>query len=206
MNTFVSRVLILTVLILGVLSITTDRTDPDVYLAIGDLFSDANDPGSAVLFYEKAIAMEKTDSALTALGFAYLNNGQTDRAEAAFTGAIELNESNHVALYGLSTIHLDQERYLIAEQEARKATSIEPRRPEYYDVLGLIYANTGMYEEAVQTYQRGIRSTRPSPMLHNGLGYAYSLRGNQSLAQREYEKALKIDPSYEPAKRNLGLT
>lgn len=58
-----------------------------------------------------------------------------------------------------------------------------------------------MYREAVETYREGPDS---SALLHNKTGIAFHQLQNLSLAKKEYERSVKLNPQYSEAINNLG--
>jgi protein O-mannosyl-transferase len=57
--------------------------------------------------------------------------------------------------------------------------------------------------EAIAHYQEAIRITPKDPAPHNNLGVAYYRAGDKAQAIAELEAALRLNPGYEEARRNL---
>ncbi len=57
--------------------------------------------------------------------------------------------------------------------------------------------------EKIELMQQGLRYCPNNPAAHNDLGLAYMRIGNRTAAIQHFRRALQIDPSYEPARRNL---
>ena len=57
------------------------------------------------------------------------------------------------------------------------------------------------YREAIDVYREGAAN---SPLLHNKAGIAYHQLAQFSLAKKEYEQSIKLNPKYAEAINNLG--
>jgi len=57
------------------------------------------------------------------------------------------------------------------------------------------------YREAIDAYTRGLRQ---AAVLYNKMGIAYQSLGDTKAAIEQYEKALKMDPTYSEAVNNIG--
>ena len=66
---------------------------------------------------------------------------------------------------------------------------------------GDVYMARKMYREAIETYALGPKDVA---LTWNKVGIAYHQIGNYSLARKNYEKAVKLDPKYADAINNVG--
>jgi Flp pilus assembly protein TadD len=62
------------------------------------------------------------------------------------------------------------------------------------------------YASAAQDYQAYLAKKPDDAVAHYDLGYAYTALQKPADAQREYEKAIALDPKMAPAYQNLGVT
>ncbi|MEL6458351.1 MAG: tetratricopeptide repeat protein [Cyanobacteria bacterium J06621_15] len=85
---------------------------------------------------------------------------------------------------------------------------------EYYQ-LGSIYSQKKLYNQAVNLFQKAIKSAEALEerdtevedyitLTYNGLGYAYFAQEQYDLAIRNYKEALKRQPEYVTALNNLA--
>ncbi|MCY0899673.1 MAG: tetratricopeptide repeat protein [Firmicutes bacterium] len=80
-----------------------------------------------------------------------------------------------------------------------------PERPEGYNKLGVLCADSGQLEAAEQYFLRALAADgRHAPALTN-LGNIYLERGDVDQAIQHYLLALNHDPDYPPAHRNLSV-
>lgn len=69
----------------------------------------------------------------------------------------------------------------------------------------VIKMQNGNYEEALTGFQNVCSSTKNHPQSYGNLGICYSLLGKKPEALAAYDKALEIDPEYEPALANRAI-
>ncbi len=78
---------------------------------------------------------------------------------------------------------------------------------EYFE-LGSIYLNKRVYAQAINLFQKALKSDdlpeMESALVYNALGFAYFSQEQYDLAIRNYKEALKIDETYVTALNNLG--
>ena len=80
-----------------------------------------------------------------------------------------------------------------------------PDRPEGYNKVGVVLAETGQLEQAEQYFLTALSKDRMhAPSLTN-LGNIFLERGDVDQAIQHYLLALQSDPEYPPAHRNLGV-
>lgn len=94
---------------------------------------------------------------------------------------------------------------LNAEKLFRQLAQDFPDRPEGYNKIGMVFAETGQLNEAEQYFLRALAQDRTyAPALTN-LGNIYLERGQTGEAIQHYMLALQSDPEYPAAHRNLGV-
>ncbi len=80
-----------------------------------------------------------------------------------------------------------------------------PERPEGYNKVGVILADSGRIDDAERYFLTALSKDRQyAPALTN-LGNIYLERGDMEQAVQHYLLALQSDPDYPPAHRNLGV-
>jgi Flp pilus assembly protein TadD len=98
-------------------------------------------------FAQAAIVLERADrlepgkgSILEALGRAYFNSGQTERARGAFEGLLEIDPSAHYAHYAIGQCLKRLGRLDRARTHLRLAVALSPYDPLYTGALGRLPA------------------------------------------------------------------
>ncbi len=90
----------------------------------------------------------------------------------------------------------------------KKLTTDKGTAQEYYE-LGGIYLDKKLYAQAIAMLQKAIKAAEQEgeeniALIYNGLGYAYFAQEQYDLAIRNYKEALKHNPNYITALKNLA--
>ena len=86
----------------------------------------------------------------------------------------------------------------------RESSSLPPVQSLYKSGMGLV--QQGRLDDAIQTFERGIRVDPSNVILLNAIGNTYCLKDNTQQAEAYFLKALSSNPQFTPARRNLGIT
>lgn len=82
-------------------------------------------------------------------------------------------------------------------------------KPDLYwarcNMAGHLMQVPGREDEAIEQFEETIRTNPGFLEAYNGLAIVYAKMGRIQDAKREWEMALKIDPTYDEARNNLGL-
>jgi tetratricopeptide (TPR) repeat protein len=71
--------------------------------------------------------------------------------------------------------------------------------------LGVLYATTKNYDQAVKTWKRYISVTHHSAVGYSNLGFCYELSGDVAEAERAYLTGIERDSDSAPCRVNYGL-
>lgn len=74
----------------------------------------------------------------------------------------------------------------------------------FYNTYGYSLLNQEKYEEAIKYFKKQVELTPENANSYDSLGDGYRAIGNLKEAVNQYQKALDIDPNYEPSKNNLA--
>jgi tetratricopeptide (TPR) repeat protein len=83
-------------------------------------------------------------------------------------------------------------------------TSSFPSGDDAYQA-GMALMQQKRFPEAIRAFQEGLRIQPTNPELLNALGATYSLSGEAKDAMRCFQEALRHDPQFIPAHKNLGI-
>jgi tetratricopeptide (TPR) repeat protein len=152
---------------------------------------------AAIIIPTSALANTRSQQ-LYAKGLVSFQSQQWEEAHGYFTGAIQADPDDALALYyrGLAAARLDRNQEAIADIE--RSLQIRPDlQPAVLD-LGILYLDAGEYESAEQWLKRAyeIPATRFAAALF--LGVAKFRRGDDPAA-REYLSRAAKDPRLRPA-------
>jgi choline-sulfatase len=150
-----------------------------------------------------SLADQRTLEQLKSLGY---TAGFSPR-EFALTGKgidpkdrLEVLRLQHLAVGGESATPLPRRIELL-----RKAVALDPSNPALYSDLGIAYAESGRYEDALQLYLGGLRNGVESPKLYAAIAELYLQAGNKDEAIGYLEKAAQVDPTDLEAQDNLAM-
>jgi tetratricopeptide (TPR) repeat protein len=114
----------------------------------------------------------------TALGVAYLNSGELEKAREALESAMALDEKDYLVHRNLGDVEF-----------AAFSRSKDP----------------GAYERSLAYYQKAVELNPRDPSSRNALGFTYLQGGRPKEAIPHLEKAVELVPDYATAIYNLGL-
>jgi len=96
---------------------------------------------------------------------------------------------------------------VLAEQRERGIRTSAPRYHRKACRRGVQYFDRAYrarnLDRKIDLLKKGLRYCPNNPAAHNDLGVALVLRGDQGAARRHFNRALRLDPGYYPAQRNL---
>ena len=110
-----------------------------------------------------------------------------------------LREALAIALQHHQTGRLDA-----AEQIYRQILVVEPNHSDAIHLLGVLAAQAGNHEAAIEQIGRAIRLQGNVPFYHFNLGEAYRALQRASDAAACYRRTLQLKPDYAEAHSNLG--
>jgi len=96
---------------------------------------------------------------------------------------------------------------VLAEQRKKGAYASAPRYHRRACSRGAQYFDRAYraqnLDRKIHLLRKGLRYCPNNPAAHNDLGVALVLRGDEREARNHFNHALRLDPDYQPARRNL---
>jgi Flp pilus assembly protein TadD len=80
-----------------------------------------------------------------------------------------------------------------------------PEEPNLLHLAGLASADKNAAGAAIDYLKRSLDRHAAQPEVHNNLANIYAQRGNFELAEQHYRQALRLQPNFQNALKNLGL-
>jgi len=93
-----------------------------------------------------------------------------------------------------------------AIEQYRQAIALNHDFIAAYERLGLLLDRLGRFDAAEGVWCEAISRAPDLPSLHNNLGFHFLLQRRYAEAATHFENALMIDPRYDRARINLGIT
>jgi adenylate cyclase len=147
---------------------------------------------------QKAIVLDNTYAeAHATLGILFSMTGKHDKAVAKAEHAIALNPNSAFTHAMLGHTLRFAGRWEEAIPEYKKAIRLNPIPPDqYFFGLGLAYAWTGQYDEAIKWCEKAVRQKPNSFFAHLMMAVIYSLSGREEEARAEGAEVLRINPKF----------
>ncbi|MEE8480364.1 MAG: adenylate/guanylate cyclase domain-containing protein [Desulfobacterales bacterium] len=154
--------------------------------------------GKAIGLIKKAIVLDDTlAEAHGRLGFIYSMIGQYDKAVAEGEKAVALNPNSAMAHVMLGKTLVFDGRWEESIPQYKKAIRLNPIPPNMYLYsLGLSYAYTRQYEEAITWCEKAVRQAPDSLWARIMMTVVYSLSGRDKEARAEATEVLRIQPKF----------
>ncbi len=154
------------------------------------------------------------------LGVIFQLEGNIDKARWFLEKALSINPHYVEAALNLAIVYSDLGEYEKAKEAYEKAKMgarvksgdkrikdnlVKAKLANLHAQIGDIYAGLGLYEDAIQEYQKALKLQPGYADIRNKLGIAYKEVGRFDEAISELQKAIEINPRYVQAYINLGL-
>ena len=163
---------------------------------------------AARFHYEKAIALDTNyNFTLPVVAELALASGDTLSAIHAYERARRLDPGDALTTASLADLYAATGRAVPAEAAYRALTTLDPDNPgaHYGLAFALLQQRRGL--DAKPHLERSLEIDPAQPAALNYLGMIEQATGNPDRARALYEAALRLDPGYEHARRNLaGVT
>ncbi len=130
------------------------------------------------------------------LGYAYLQNAQPDRSEAAFARLFRLKPDTAAAHATAAQMMLKKEFQDQASAEAAQALSLDPNVPRAHFLLGEIAISHGDLDGAIGHLKKEIGLDPGYAMAWYRLGDAYARGENWDLAVPDLQRAIWLNPDF----------
>lgn len=152
----------------------------------------------AMELFQKAIALDDAFAeAYSRLSFLYSMTRQYDKGIAEAEKAVALNPNSATAHFFLGKTLFFAGRSEESIPEYKKAMRLNPIPPGAYSwSLGLSYANTGQYQEAITWCEKAVRQEPNDLLAHIMMTAVYSLSGREAEARAEAAEVHRIQPKF----------
>lgn len=174
--------------------------DREVYVALAQVYSQARRYPDAEAATSQALKLsprkEDQEYARFMLGAIYEREKKYDLAEEQFKNVLTVNPLNAAASNYLGYMLAD--RGVRLEESLRyikTAVQLEPNNGAYLDSLGWAYFKMNRYDLAGPHLEKAAHLISNDPTIHEHLGHLYLRVGKKTLAEEEWERALKTWPT-----------
>jgi putative PEP-CTERM system TPR-repeat lipoprotein len=130
--------------------------------------------------------------------------GEYSKALAFYEKAVKLTPMNSTARFSRAMVQMKTGDVTGGLGTLEEAVSFMGRTTPADEILVLMSLGQGDTERALRAVQNAEARSSDNPIVLNLKGLVYLARGELSLATDSFEKALKTDPQFYPAARNLA--
>lgn len=119
-----------------------------------------------------------------------------------YSHSLATGKANFVTMHNMCSVLTGQKRLAEAEEQCLNAIAAEPRFVDTYNLLGLIHASNGKYQDAVNTFKKAIELDPNNPMSYGNAGVAFTLLEQTDDAEKSFDRAVELyraqgaDPSF----------
>jgi tetratricopeptide (TPR) repeat protein len=176
----------------------------EAHYNLANALTDAGRPREAAEHFRIALrTMRGSADVHNNLGIALMGQGQTTEAIAEFRTAVALDPESAVSHRNLADALSSAKQYDRAIEEFRRAARLDPTGAAAYD-LGSLLLELDRTEEAIDAFRASLQQAPESAQTHNNLGIALGIQGRLDDAIKHFEEALRIQPGFADAERNLA--
>lgn len=140
-----------------------------------------------------------------ALGIAYLEQAQFDKAIPAFRDAAKRAVHWSYPLHNLALSYVETGDYKDAIKSYQQAIKLTPQYGYLPYNLGLVYQRINRRKEAEASYRKAIAISPDLAQPYNALGTLKASEGKKTDAEQNYKTALAKDPKLLAARHNLAI-
>jgi tetratricopeptide (TPR) repeat protein len=132
-------------------------------------------------------------------------NGRYDDAAAKYQDIIDKYPESLYAWSNLGVVRFQQGKLDEALRALQQAVKLSPTDGFSYKNLGIVYYKLDQYEDAIGALNSAKALDPNDANTRNYLGCAESQKGWQEVAEKEFRKAIELDPELGDAHFNLAL-
>lgn len=157
----------------------------------------AGEPDAARQWLEKAVNLGPgNEIARTALAELAIRRGDAKAAIATLEELRKRNEQAVDARLRLAALYFQQRNAKAAGDVVSEILALGKERPEVLNALGLLFLDTGRYEEALSRFQTATALDNANPAYWFNTARAQISLGNNSVAREALDKALALQPNW----------
>ena len=178
----------------------------EVLTELGDLYFTKGDIEKAKKFLYESLNICKTyPKTYYLFSKIYMIENDIEKVENCVDILIQLVPDDFYPYFLKGVILKQKKEFEKAYENFNKANSILKNKNDYNSLLnlGILYREMGKIDEALKLFSRLINMFSDNIDIMNEIGICYAIKGEKEKAKVIWEKILKKNPNYLPAKENL---
>lgn len=179
--------------------------NPSSYYLKGFIYLDGGDTATAVSSFQTAIEVdpEHYDSYVM-LGKIWAK-ANPEYSENYYDQALRIQPTSIEALYNKGMLFQNEERYIEAYAIYDEIIAIDSASYfAYYNKGYMLLVSDSTYEGAIQEFEKSLQYYPYYIQAYYNIGLCYENLEDIESAEKNYKKALEIDPQYDAAARGLS--
>ena len=185
-------------------AVDLDKSNAEAQIKLGQVQAAQGQVDGAISTYQQFIAANPRDIRFYILtGELYESKKDWTNAKDLYQKVLEMQPDNPLASNNLAYVMLQEggnvDMALSMAQVARRGM---PQSPNAADTLGWAYYKKGAYASALDLFKEAVKLNKDNSdeaVFHYHLGLAYAKTDQRALAKQQFERALKINPSFSEA-------
>jgi tetratricopeptide (TPR) repeat protein len=169
------------------------------------LLFDKNFPQAAQLLEQSVRIDPGAAYGYNALGIAYLEQAQYEKAIPAFRDAVRRAQHWSYPLHNAALAYVETGDYKSAIRAYQDAIRLTPQYSYLPYNLGLVYQRLNRRKDAEAAYRKAASLAPDSAEPYNALGTLKASEGKRDEAEKLYQESLRKNPNLLPARHNLAL-
>jgi Tfp pilus assembly protein PilF len=170
-------------------------------LATAETMEQAEKYPEAIELYEKARKLDNHAAAQATRRLAVIHDrtGNFDKALDEYRRGLQENPKDAELINNFGYGYYCRGQWQAAEQQLRKAVSLDPKLACAWNNLGMCLAQQMRYEEGLAAFEKAVSKAHA----RCNLGFIQATQGKIAEARRSYESALKMEPGLQMARLAL---
>jgi tetratricopeptide (TPR) repeat protein len=192
-------------------AVELDANNSDALLKLAQAQAAEGSVSQALATYQQSIKDHPREISFYILaGMMYESQSNWDQAKTMYQQALNIQPENPLASNNLAYLMLQHGGNVdVALAMAQTARRGMPDSPAAADTLGWAYYQKGVYQSAIDMFQESLRLNEKSGgaddyEVHRHLGLAYQKANQPAPARQQLERALKINPNDDEARKALS--
>lgn len=177
---------------------------PSRWFTMGQKFFDRGRFSAAVWCLSRAIKSSLNPEAYLLRGKAYTEQNNLQKAMADFNQAIKMDAGFADGFNCRGTIYSMQGLFDKALVDYEKAIELNPQVFKFHHNRGTAYGSLGNYSEAIKSFLKATELSDSAVSTYY-LGMTYARMEDNPKATEQYNKAIKLDPTYAEPYVGLGI-
>ncbi|MFP4369904.1 MAG: tetratricopeptide repeat protein [Candidatus Kapaibacterium sp.] len=181
-----------------------DPEHDDAMINLGGIYNSSNRSPQAIPMLEKAASIKNNKKAYNALGIAYRNVKEYEKAEQALLTAIKIDPAYYQAMTNLGTVYTSTNEFDKAIDILSRAINIKPDFEIAYIALGSAYNSAGNFKKGAEYLSRSLSMDPDNLPAIANLANAYNGMGKHQEAIETYQRGIKLNPNASILYANMG--